>query len=41
VRLPQSFCYLASILDEFSRYCVGWALTAMPVRIDPCVSLWK
>jgi putative transposase len=27
VRLPQSFCYQASILDEFSRYCVGWALS--------------
>jgi putative transposase len=27
VRLPQSFCYLASIIDGFSRYCVGWALS--------------
>ena len=27
VRLPTTFCYLASILDEFSRYCVGWALS--------------
>ena len=27
VRLPQSFCYLASIIDDFSRYCVGWALS--------------
>jgi transposase InsO family protein len=27
VRLPQSFCYLASIIDEFSRYCVGWSLS--------------
>ena len=27
VRLPTSFCYLASILDDFSRYCVGWALS--------------
>ncbi len=27
VRLPTSFCYLASILDAYSRYCVGWDLS--------------
>jgi putative transposase len=27
VRLPTSFCYLASILDDYSRYCVGWSLS--------------
>jgi len=27
VRLPTTFCYLASILDDFSRYCVGWSLS--------------
>lgn len=27
VRLPEGFCYLASIIDDFSRYCVGWALS--------------
>lgn len=27
VRLPTTFCYLASIIDEFSRYCVGWSLS--------------
>jgi putative transposase len=26
VRLPTTFCYLAAILDAFSRYCVGWSL---------------
>ena len=26
VRLPTSFCYLAAIIDDYSRYCVGWAL---------------
>jgi transposase InsO family protein len=27
VRLPTSFCYLASIIDDYSRYCVGWHLS--------------
>lgn len=27
VRLPTSFCYLASIIDDYSRYCVGWSLS--------------
>jgi transposase InsO family protein len=27
VRLPTTFCYLASILDDYSRHCVGWALS--------------
>ncbi len=27
VRLPTTFCYAASILDDYSRYCVGWALS--------------
>ena len=27
VRLPTTFCYLASILDDFSRYCVGWSFS--------------
>jgi transposase InsO family protein len=27
VRFPATFCYLASILDAFSRYCVAWSLS--------------
>lgn len=27
LRLPGGFCYLAAILDAFSRRCVGWALS--------------
>jgi putative transposase len=23
IRLPTTFCYLAAIMDAFSRYCVG------------------
>ncbi len=27
VRLPTTFCYLAAILDAYSRVCVGWHLS--------------
>jgi transposase InsO family protein len=27
IRLPTCFCYLAAIMDVFSRYCVGWHLS--------------
>ena len=27
LRLPASFCYLAAVLDAYSRYCVGWSLS--------------
>lgn len=27
VRLPKTFCYLAAILDAFSRRVIGWALS--------------
>lgn len=27
IRLPNGFCYLATVLDAFSRRCVGWHLS--------------
>jgi putative transposase len=27
IRLPTAFCYLAAILDAYSRRCVGWELS--------------
>ncbi len=27
IRLPGGFCFLAAILDAFSRFCVGWHLS--------------
>jgi putative transposase len=36
IRLPTSFCYLAAILDAFSRRCVGWDLSP---RIDTDLTL--
>jgi putative transposase len=27
VRLPSTFCYLAAVLDAYSRLCVGWCLS--------------
>lgn len=37
VRLPATFCYLAAILDAYSRKCVGWHLSR---RIDTSLTLW-
>lgn len=36
IRLPTSFCYLAAILDAWSRRCVGWELSS---RIDTDLTL--
>jgi len=36
VRLPTSFCYLAAILDAYSRRCVGWCLSR---QIDTSLTL--
>ncbi|MBW3634017.1 MAG: IS3 family transposase [Chloroflexi bacterium] len=36
IRLPTAFCYLAAILDAFSRRVVGWELSR---RIDTDLSL--
>jgi putative transposase len=36
VRLPTAFCYLAAILDAYSRRCVGWCLSR---QIDTTLTL--
>jgi putative transposase len=36
IRLPGGFCYLASLIDSFSRYCVGWHLS---LHIDTRLTL--
>ena len=37
IRLPTAFCYLAAILDAYSRKCVGWHLSR---QIDTRLTLW-
>jgi transposase InsO family protein len=37
IRLPTTFCYLAAILDAYSRRCVGWHLSRF---IDTSLTLW-
>lgn len=37
VRLPTAFCYLAAILDAYSRRCVSWSLSR---QIDTTLTLW-
>ncbi len=34
IRLPTGFCYLATVLDAFSRRCVGWHLSRESVTGD-------
>jgi putative transposase len=37
IRLPASFCYLAAILDAYSRKCVGWHLSRwIDTRLTLC-----
>jgi putative transposase len=37
VRLPTTFCYLAAILDAYSRKCVGWKLSRwIDTRLTLC-----
>lgn len=36
IRLPTTFCYLATILDAWSRRCVGWELS---LHIDTDLSM--
>ncbi|QYJ16278.1 IS3 family transposase ISMco1 [Rubrobacter xylanophilus DSM 9941] len=36
IRLPTTFCYLAAILDAYSRRCVGWHLSRfIDTRLTP------
>lgn len=37
IRLPRTFCYLAAILDAYSRRCIGWHLSR---QIDTSLTLW-
>ena len=45
IRLPTAFCYLAAVLDAYSRYCVGWSLSRwIDTRLTLCaleMALWK
>ena len=45
IRLPTAFCYLAAVLDAYSRYCVGWSLSRwIDTRLTLCAletALWK
>jgi len=37
IRLPEAFCYLAAILDAYSRRCVGWHLSRwIDTRLTLC-----
>lgn len=36
IRLPRGFCYLAAILDAYSRRCIGWELSR---EIDTLLTL--
>jgi putative transposase len=37
IRLPTTFCYLAAILDAYSRKCVGWHLSRqIDTRLTLC-----
>ncbi|MDP9484328.1 MAG: DDE-type integrase/transposase/recombinase [Actinomycetota bacterium] len=37
IRLPTTFCYLAAVVDAYSRRCVGWHLSRF---IDTGLALW-
>ena len=37
IRLPTTFCYLAAILDTYSRKCIGWHLSRLiDTRLTLC-----